>query len=616
MKVREFVSPLLIVLLLTSFAMAQLPEQYTSYNEALQIMTDLQADNPGICLLDTMGYSTRDSVPMLRFKISDNVEIDEDEPAVFYCGGVHADEVLGAEVVINFLQDFIQEYNDENPDVIRFTNNLELFCIPFINPEGHIVVEDSTTLWRKNKSDNDNNGIFNFHDGVDNNRNYDFGWSIDDGIGATTPESLMFKGFSPFSESENIAMADFGWKYRPIVALDYHSPTYGRPNVAYYPWYWYSNQGGHGFGPDEDLMYSISNTFTSLIEAIPDDSGNGTYTARRALVNKGDFKTYFYGNFGSVSFSVEVSDTTIQDVALLDTIVTAHLPGQYYLLDRALGSRITGVIKDSVTLEPLEAEVQVTQHINADLNPRLSRPDFGRYNRILASGSYTLKFLKDGYVTQTINNVVVPNGQPVETNVLLVPLNPTPPAPSLINPAPDTVLNETTVQFDWTESPYAEIYLFELYFDELMTMPVVIDSAISDTGFVVESMMMDSDYYWRTKGGNATGWGPYTDLSHFSIAEPSGVDDNSLPETFSLKQNYPNPFNPSTEISYTLAVDAEVSLKIYNVLGREVAELSHGHRNAGEHSVTWDASGQPSGIYFARLSSIDKSESISMILLK
>ena len=405
---------------------AQLPEIYTRYSDALQTLTDLQASHPDICRLDTVGLSTRDSVPMLRVKISDNVDVDEDEPAVFYCGGAHADEVLGVEVVMNFIQDIFALYDDEDPDVIGYIADLEIFCIPFINPEGHIVVEEGDTEWRKNKCDNDNNGIFDFHDGVDNNRNYDFGWWIDDGPNATTPESLTYKGEAPFTQTENIAMAEFGWTYRPLIALDYHSPTYGRPNVAYYPWYWYSNEGGHGFGPDEALMQSICQSFTSLIEAIPDDSATGTYTARRALVNKGDFKTYFYGNFGSAAFSVEVSDTTIQDPALVDTIVTAHLPGQYYLLERALGAGITGIIRDSFTLLPIEAEVQVLEHINADINPRLSRPDYGRYRRLLAPGSYTLRFLKDDYFTQTIGNVIVTSGGPTELDVLLEPVNPEP----------------------------------------------------------------------------------------------------------------------------------------------------------------------------------------------
>ncbi len=405
---------------------AQLPEIYTRYSDALETLADLQADHPEICKLDTVGFSTRDSVPMLRLKISDNAAVDEDEPVVFYCGGVHADEVLSVEVVMNFIQDIFSRYDEGDLEAIGYINSMEIFCIPFINPEGHIVVEEGDTDWRKNKCDNDDNGIFDFHDGVDNNRNYDFGWWIDDGPEATTPESLMYKGEAPFTQTENIAMAEFGWTYRPLVALDYHSPTYGRPNVAYYPWYWYASDGGHGFGPDESLMQSICQSFTSLIEAIPDDSLTDTYTARRALVNKGDLKTYFYGNFGSVAFSVEISDTTIQDPALVDTIITAHLPGQYYLLQRALGAGITGVIRDSVTLEPIEAEVQVLEHINPDINPRLSRPDYGRYRRLLAPGTYTLRFLKDEYFTKTIGNVNVTGGSPTEVDVLLAPINPEP----------------------------------------------------------------------------------------------------------------------------------------------------------------------------------------------
>ncbi len=178
--------------------------------------------------------------------------------------------------------------------------------------------------------------------------------------------------------------------------------------------------------PDESLMHSICQSFTDLIEAIPDDSNTVHYTARRALVNKGDFKTYFYGNFGTAAFSVEVSDTTIQDPALYESIVAAHLPGQYYLLERAMGAGITGVIKDSLTLLPLEAEVQVDEHINADINPRLSRPDYGRYRRLLAPGTYTLRFIKEGYFTKTVNNVVVTSGGPTEIDILLSPENPYP----------------------------------------------------------------------------------------------------------------------------------------------------------------------------------------------
>jgi hypothetical protein len=545
------------------------------------------------------------------------VQIDEDEPAVFYCGGVHADEVLGVEVVMNFIQDIIRLYILEDPDIVRYINSLEIFCVPFINPEGHLEVEIGNMLWRKNKCDNDSNGVFDFHDGVDNNRNYDFGWSIDTDPEATTPESLMYKGTAPFTQTENIAMADFAWHYRPLVALDYHSPTYGRPNVAYYPWYWYPNQGGNGFGPDETLMQSICQNFTSLIDAIPDDSNTVTYTARRALVNKGDYKTYFYGNFGSAAFSVEVSDTTIQDPALLDTIVTAHLPGQYYLLERALGPGITGVIRDSVTLEPIEAEVQVQQHINPDINPRLSRPDFGRYRRLLAPGSYTLVFLKDDYVTKTLYNVAVGSGGPTETNVLLRPLNPRPPAPVTVYPPLDTTLTVDTLEFIWNSSVYADYYLFELYYADDMANPVYVDSTVADTSYLVSTPLDDSVYAWRVKGGNVNGWGPYSELWSFTVdASASAGEPVNIPSVFRLHQNIPNPFNPATRLSFNISENSDAIIEIYNVLGQKVDKIELNSLSPGEHAVIWDGTGFPSGVYFYRLTAGDRFEIRKMTLLK
>ena len=75
-----------------------------------------------------------------------------------------------------------------------------------------------------------------------------------------------------------------------------------------------------------------------------------------------------------------------------------------------------------------------------------------------------------------------------------------------------------------------------------------------------------------------------------------------IPLTYSLAQNYPNPFNPTTEIRFGLPDAGNVSLVVYDVLGRKVAELANGYQAAGYHTATWNAAGAASGVYFARFS--------------
>ncbi|MEW6196052.1 MAG: DUF5666 domain-containing protein [Bacteroidota bacterium] len=85
------------------------------------------------------------------------------------------------------------------------------------------------------------------------------------------------------------------------------------------------------------------------------------------------------------------------------------------------------------------------------------------------------------------------------------------------------------------------------------------------------------------------------------ITEVSGNDNNKVPTEFELKQNYPNPFNPTTKISFSLPQPENVVLKVYNIVGQEVASLINEQMNAGRHEVTFNAAKLASGIYFYRL---------------
>jgi len=97
----------------------------------------------------------------------------------------------------------------------------------------------------------------------------------------------------------------------------------------------------------------------------------------------------------------------------------------------------------------------------------------------------------------------------------------------------------------------------------------------------------------------------------------TGINDiEALPTKYELSQNYPNPFNPSTTIKYYLPKDSNVKFKVYDILGREVANLVNDRINAGEHTVNFDASNLASGIYIYRINAGSFVQAKMMMLIK
>lgn len=94
------------------------------------------------------------------------------------------------------------------------------------------------------------------------------------------------------------------------------------------------------------------------------------------------------------------------------------------------------------------------------------------------------------------------------------------------------------------------------------------------------------------------------------------IDGGILPTVYALEQNYPNPFNPKTSISFALPNSGNVQLKVYNVLGQEVATLVDQYMAAGNHTADWEAGAFSSGVYFYRLNAERYTQTMKMMLLK
>ena len=89
-----------------------------------------------------------------------------------------------------------------------------------------------------------------------------------------------------------------------------------------------------------------------------------------------------------------------------------------------------------------------------------------------------------------------------------------------------------------------------------------------------------------------------------------------LPTTFFVGQNYPNPFNPSTTIKFGLPSESDVSIKVFNILGKEVATLYKGRMSAGEKELNFDGSILPSGTYFYQIQADENTGIRKMLLIK
>lgn len=99
-----------------------------------------------------------------------------------------------------------------------------------------------------------------------------------------------------------------------------------------------------------------------------------------------------------------------------------------------------------------------------------------------------------------------------------------------------------------------------------------------------------------------------------AFTQSANSPNNGRVKNIELKQNYPNPFNPSTKISYVLPSDAKVSLRIYDIIGKEVASLVSGNQTAGLHTVDFNASNLSSGVYFYTLNVVTASENSSKVM--
>ncbi|MFC1481880.1 leucine-rich repeat domain-containing protein [Candidatus Neomarinimicrobiota bacterium] len=249
------------------------------------------------------------------------------------------------------------------------------------------------------------------------------------------------------------------------------------------------------------------------------------------------------------------------------------------------------------------------------------------------AGDYTLE------VTNAAASELTLNSLPIHVSVVEDPILPfyliSPANNSSVIIANSNVANDSLI-FEWestTDLGGDPVFYGALIDDGLNTVLTIssttgtrIPIAYTDIAEALRvASVLSVGGYWQiyaTDGSADTTWaadGPYQltiDASTLDVLVQA-----LLPTEFALHPAYPNPFNPSTNIRFDLPVTGEISLIVYDILGREVAELASGLQPAGYHQLRWsgraaNGSSVPTGMYFARLVTPEYSKSIKMLLLK
>ncbi len=141
---------------------------------------------------------------------------------------------------------------------------------------------------------------------------------------------------------------------------------------------------------------------------------------------------------------------------------------------------------------------------------------------------------------------------------------------------------------------------------QTVSLPTFVDSAVQ----------AHRTYYYRIASIDSSGNEGTFSMEASAIITTGVGESSTLPLQFELLQNYPNPFNPSTEITYSIPREEFVTLKVYDILGREVAVLVNEQLRAGFYTVTFNASDLPSGVYLYRLNAGTMEQTRRMLLLK
>jgi len=362
---------------------------YPTYTAYETMMQQFASDYPQICKLITIA-TLNSGRKILALRISDNVNVEENEPEFLYTSSIHGDETTGYILMLHLADSLLRGYGTSDR-ITNIVNNSDVVICPLANPDGTYAAGNTTI-----------NGATRYNaNSIDLNRNY----PDPDPIEGQHPDGNMW-------QPETLAFMNFADQNSFTMGANFH----GGIEIVNYPWDTWAK-----LAPDDAWWRLVSREYADTVHKYApwnymnelDNGITNGYAWYRITGGRQDYMNYFQY---CREATIEISDTKLLPASQLIAHWNYNYRSFLNFIEQA-GYGLRGLVTDAQTGAPLNAKIFISGH-DKDSSQVYTDSQVGDYHRLLKGGSYNVTYSASGYLSETIQ-VQVTDRQKTVLNVQL-----------------------------------------------------------------------------------------------------------------------------------------------------------------------------------------------------